>query len=104
MVRFELRISEGAADSRATRAYVTAVGNDLLWQSSRRPIGGEMKIGGWSFWKACLRVAPEIMGVGMAAMMGMAPQNALAASRVQHEPRYFLYVGTYTGHNSKGIY
>jgi 6-phosphogluconolactonase len=63
-----------------------------------------MGVGSWSFWKACLRVAPGIMGVGMAAMAGMAPQKALAAGRAQHERSYFLYVGTNTGHNSKGIY
>ena len=59
-----------------------------------------MGIGSGSFFEACLRVAPGIMGVGMAAMAGLAPQKALAA---QHE-RYFVYVGTYTGHGSKGIY
>jgi 6-phosphogluconolactonase len=52
------------------------------------------------FFEACLRMAPGIMGVGIVAMVGMAPQKALAA---QHE-RYFVYVGTYTGHESKGIY
>ena len=62
-----------------------------------------MEIGSWSFWKACLRVAPAIVGVGMTAMAGMAPQNSLAAGRAPHERSYFLYVGTYTGHNSKGI-
>jgi 6-phosphogluconolactonase len=40
-----------------------------------------MRVGSWSFWKVWLRVAPGIMGVSMAAM-----------------------AGTYTGHNSKGIY
>jgi len=63
-----------------------------------------MGVGSWSFWKAWLRVAPGIMGVSMAAMAGMAPQKALAAGRAQHERSYFLYVGTYTEHNSKGIY
>ena len=57
-----------------------------------------------SFWRACRRVAPGIAGVGLAAMAAMAPANALAASRAQHERSYFLYVGTYTGNNSKGIY
>jgi 6-phosphogluconolactonase len=63
-----------------------------------------MKVGNWSLWKACLRVAPAIMGVGMAAMTGMTPQKALAAGGAQSS--YFVYVGTYTGHNStsKGIY
>jgi len=63
-----------------------------------------MGVGSWSFWKAWLRVAPGIMGVNMAAMAGMAPQKALAADRAQHERSDFLYVGTYTKHNSKGIY
>ena len=63
-----------------------------------------MGVGSWSFWKAWLRVAPGIMGVSMAAMAGMAPQKALAADRAQHERSDFLYVGTYTEHNSKGIY
>ncbi len=62
-----------------------------------------MRIAGWMIGKACLRVAPGIMGVAMAAMAGMAPQKALAADSAQHE-RYFVYVGTYTGHDSKGIY
>src|SRR6185312_14053880 len=35
---------------------------------------------------------------------GIAPQKVLAAGRAPHERSYFLYVGTYTGHNSKGIY
>ena len=63
-----------------------------------------MEVGTRSSWKACLRVALEIVGVGMAAMAGMATQNALAAGHVRHERSYFLYVGTYTGHSSKGIY
>ena len=63
-----------------------------------------MRVGSKSFWRACLRVAPGIAGVGMAAMTAIAPAKALAASRAQHERSYFLYVGTYTGNNSKGIY
>ena len=58
-------------------------------------------MGSGLLWKAWLRVAPGILGVGMmAAMVGMAPQKARAA---QHD-HYFVYIGTYTGHDSKGIY
>ncbi len=57
----------------------------------------------WSFGKWCLYVAPGIVGVGMIAMAGMAPQNALAAG-AKDEGSYFVYVGPYTGHGSYGIY
>src|SRR6185312_15967132 len=67
-------------------------------------IGGEMRAGSWNFWKVCPRVAPGILGVALVAMTGIAPQKVLAAGRAPHERSYFLYVGTYTGHNSKGIY
>ncbi len=63
-----------------------------------------MRIRSLSFLKTCLRVAAGIMGVGMVAMAGMAPQNALAAGGAQRGRSYFLYVGTYTRHGSKGIY
>ena len=63
-----------------------------------------MGFSSWSFSKARLRLALGIMGVVMAAIAGIAPQKALAAGRAQHPRSYFLYVGTYTGPNSKGIY
>ncbi len=69
-------------------------------ESSRRSIGGTMGIGSWKAW---LRVAPVIMGVGLAAMAGMTPQKALAAG-AKNASSYFLYVGTESGKNSKGIY
>ena len=62
-----------------------------------------MGIGSLSFWKSCLRVAPAIMGVGMAAMTGMAPQQALAAG-AKTASSYFVYVGAESGKSSKGIY
>ncbi|HWF66776.1 MAG TPA: lactonase family protein [Acidobacteriaceae bacterium] len=63
-----------------------------------------MRAGSWNFWKVCPRVAPGILGVALAAVTGIAPQKVLAAGSAPHERSYFLYVGTYTGHNSKGIY
>ena len=56
-----------------------------------------MVIGSWSSWKACLRVAPVIISLGLAAMAGMAPQKALAAGE-KNASSYFVYVG-----GSKGI-
>ena len=62
-----------------------------------------MRVASWSFLKTCLRVASVMLAVGMAAMTATAQQNAPAAGSAQQRS-YFLYVGTYTRHGSKGIY
>lgn len=60
-----------------------------------------MKLDIWSFLK---RIAPAIMAVVVSAMAGTAQQKAPAVGDAQHGRSYFLYVGTYTRHGSKGIY
>ena len=51
----------------------------------------------WSFLKACMRVAPGIMSVGLAAIVAMGPRRAQAAD-AKTASSYFVYVG------GRGIY
>lgn len=52
-----------------------------------------------------LRVAPAIWSLTVIAVLGMASQKErISASTAQQQRNYFVYVGTYTGADSKGIY
>jgi 6-phosphogluconolactonase len=59
----------------------------------------------WPFERMHPRLLPAILCVIAVAIVGPASQReTLSASTEQHQPSYFVYVGTYTGADSKGIY
>jgi len=64
-----------------------------------------MWIANWPYKSARLKLLPVTLGIIAVAVLGVALQREnLSASTVNHQRNYFVYVGTYTGADSKGIY
>src|SRR5579863_3534336 len=64
-----------------------------------------MRIPTWPFKSAHRKLLLVTLSLSVTAVLGVALQKeALPASSVGHPHNYFVYVGTYTGASSKGIY
>lgn len=64
-----------------------------------------MWIANWPFKRPRLKLLPVTLGVIAVAVLGaVLLREKLSASTVQHRQSYFVYVGTYTGADSRGIY
>lgn len=64
-----------------------------------------MRFKRWPFDEARLGLVLAIFGViAIAILAAVSPGALLSASPVPHPHHYFVYVGTYTGADSKGIY